>query len=441
MKVLIIIDLINRELLGFINLKKKLEKKNYKIFFCNRYNFTETYNYLLPKIVIAPQLYKTPGIEKIKNKSYLIYLRSESFAGNIKFCLIDYLIQEKTIKPDAIFYWGKIDYNYFKKKLKNYRVLEHYITGHPMNDVWNIYRKKYKKKLKKNLPKVGICSTLKSVTSGFENYNPFKLTHDIENNTDYKNNSRFFDKKKGPEYYIAYEFNFISLINKLCKKVKYISIRPSPHEKIKYYNFLKDKYNIKIDRSSNYLDWLIKNDIILAYKSSVQITAYIIGINVINLEGCMNNKILSGLNKETLSFKFDKYFNQPQNLNELIKSIKKNKFKRNREIENFIKNTYSFSFNKKFSSSDKITLFLENRRSIIEKLKPKLIKKNNFSNNLILNLLLFFFPKKIIIYLKDLKILVSNLLFERYINTQTYAFYNQYRIQKVKEKFKQIYNY
>ena len=61
MKVLIIIDLISRELLGFLNLKKKLEEKNYKVFFCNRYNFTESYNCILPKIVIAPQLYKTPG--------------------------------------------------------------------------------------------------------------------------------------------------------------------------------------------------------------------------------------------------------------------------------------------------------------------------------------------------------------------------------------------
>ena len=441
MKVLIIIDLISRELLGFINLKKKLEEKNYQVFFCNRYNFTESYNYILPKIVIAPQLYKTPGIEKIKNKSYLIYLRSESFASNVKFCLIDYLIQEKEIKPDAIFYWGKKDWAYFKKNLENYKLVEHCITGHPMNDVWNYYRKKYKKKLRKKTPKVGICSTLKSVTSGVDNYNPFKLIYDIENNRDYNNKSRFYDKKHGPEYFIAYEFNFISLIIQICKKIKFISIRPAPYEKVEHYSFLKNKYNVEIDQSSNYLDWLIKNDIILAYKSSVQITAYILGINVINLKGCMNSKILSGLNKETLSFKFDKYFDQPQNLNNLIKLIKKKQFKKNQKIENFIKNTYSFCFSSTFSSSNEIVFFLEKKRSTLEKLKPELIKNNNFSSNLILSLFLIFLPRKIIIFLKDLKILLRNLLFEKYINRQTYAFYNLDQIRRVKNKSKQIYNY
>ena len=310
-----------------------------------------------------------------------------------------------------------------------------------MNDLWNFYRKRNKKNLKKKSPKVGICSTLKSVTSGFEDYNPFKLIFDMENNKDYNNKSRFFDEKYGPEYFIAYEFNFISLIIKICKKIKFISIRPALYEKKKYYNFLKNKYDIEIDQSSDYLEWLTQNDIILAYKSSVQITAYILGIYVINLERCMNNKILSGLNKETLTFKFDKYFEQPQNLNELIKLVKKNRFKKNRTIENFIEGTYSFSFSEQFSSSNEITSFLENKRSIIENLKPELIKKNTFSSNLVLTLFLFFFPRRIIIFLKDLKILLRNLLFESYLNRETYAFYNLDQIQKVKRKSKQIYNY
>ena len=186
---------------------------------------------------------------------------------------------------------------------------------------------------------------------------------------------------------------------------------------------------------------MIKNDIILAYKSSVQITAYILGINVINLKGCMNSKILSGLNKETLSFKFDKYFDQPQNLNNLIKLIKKKQFKKNQKIENFIKNTYSFCFSRTFSSSNEIVFFLEKKRSTLEKLKPELIKNNNFSSNLILSLFPIFLPRKIIIFLKDLKILLRNLLFEKYINRQTYAFYNLDQIRRVKNKSKQIYNY
>lgn len=402
-------------------------------FFCNRYNFIESYNYFLPQVVIAPQLYKIPGLKRIKNKSYLIYLRSESFASNVKFCYEDYLIQKKEIVPNAIFYWGKVDYLHFKKKMKKDNKVVHYISGHPMNDIWYKY-----KDAKKKGNKIGICSTLKTVTTGVGSNNPFKIIDEMVENKDFENASRYYNKNAGPEFYLAYENSFISIVLNLCKNLKNLSIRPAPYEDMKYYDFIEKKFKVEIDKSSNYLDWLIQNNTIIAFKSSVQITAYVLGINVINLEKIINPKILSGLNKHTLSFVFDKYFYQPKNLKELMSKIKSISFKRNKKIDKFILDTYSINLNKRFVSCDSIISFLKKKNRELIKFKPSKLKYEKL--RVYDHLIYLILPKYLLIYYKDLRILIRNIVIHSFYNSQTYAFYNFKKIFEVKKKLKKIYN-
>ena len=64
--ILIIVDSIDRELLGFLKLKRELEIKNYRVEFCNKQNFKSSFNYYKPKVIFCGQIWKTPGLSESK---------------------------------------------------------------------------------------------------------------------------------------------------------------------------------------------------------------------------------------------------------------------------------------------------------------------------------------------------------------------------------------
>lgn len=434
LKILIIIETIDRELLGFLLLKKKLENNKINVYFCNRHNFLVKYNYILPQVVIVPQLFKIEGLKSVKDKSYIIYLRAESHAGNHLFSLADYKVGKKILQPNAIFCWGDIDYEIFKKFLGLKTKIKIYKSGHPSIDIWH----KYSNINKKKNNTVGVCSTIRMVMSSTGSRNPIELIINVKNNKDWFGKNIFIKKNHGAEFFIGYEYSFLNFIVDFCNKYKKkISIRPSLNEDLNLYNFLKKNSKIEIDNQSNVLDWLLKHKTILCYKSSVGLTAYILGLNVINIKNFFNHKLLEGMNQDSYNFSFDNFFNKPKNYYELINLIK-SKFKKNKKIEAMIEKTYSYNFKKYKYSSQNILDFLINNIEVIEKIQPAPVKFSKFTNNKIINLLYKIVPYNVKIFLIDTKIVLKNYIAYGVFNRQLYSTYNNLRISKIKKNFKKI---
>lgn len=411
-KIIIIIDSYARELLGFLKLKNELEKKKFKIYFCNKYNFIYLYNFIKPEIVITGQLFKTAGLREAKKFSHIYYLRAESFSG-----LMDQLVDSyegiSEIKPDFFCCWGLKEFNFLKKKIKNVNLI---LSGHPTNEI-NLKRKKNKI--------IGIATTLRHITSISHN----DIINDLINlkkNKDFMKRNPFVKMNKDISYLYGYEINFLSklidILDKLKDKYKII-IRPHPLESIKIYQSLtKLSKNIEIDNSINFETYLKKINVLLSYKSSLQIYAYKNKIKVINLEKFLIKDNLSKLETKVMNMPFDQFFVKPKNYNFLLSEIKR-PFKKIKRCEEFISNFFYFKERSSNILSQSFNnLIIKNKGDIKINLYPL-----NFTK-----IIIFFTPFFLRHHMVDILRYLKNLFLKRdeEIN-HTYSFINSFKIKKI----------
>ena len=58
MSILHIVDNKHRDLWGLYEIRKKLRKKNIRLFFCNKFNWNREIKYINPSIIILPHIRK-----------------------------------------------------------------------------------------------------------------------------------------------------------------------------------------------------------------------------------------------------------------------------------------------------------------------------------------------------------------------------------------------
>jgi surface carbohydrate biosynthesis protein len=414
-KIIIVIDSLARELLPFLKLKNELEKKNFKIYFCNKYNFKYLYNFIKPEIIIVGQLFKTPGLREAQKFSHIYYLRAESLSG-----LMDQLVAlykgTSEVEPDFFCCWGLKEFNFIKKKIKNVNFI---LSGHPINE---INFKSFKRKKNKI---IGIATTLRNITS-ISNYNLISSLINLKKNKDFMNRNPFLKKNTDVSYLYAYEINFLSKLIEILYKFKdkcKIIIRPHPLENIKIYQSLKKlSKNIEIDNSINFETYLNKINILMSYKSSLQIYAYKNKIKVINLEKFLNKDNLSKLESKTMNMPFDKFFVKPTNYDVLLSEIKR-PFKKIKKCDEFISN---FFYSKERCSD----ILSQSFNNLINKNKGN-IKINLYPLKLT-KIIIFFTPLFLRHHMRDILRYLNHFFFknDEEIN-HTYSLVNSFKIKKI----------
>lgn len=425
-KILIIIDNLNRELLGFLKLKEDLEKKNYKIKFANKDNFIPYFNFYKPQIVLAGQLWKTPGLKECKKNCKLFYLRAESCSGLINYVKVTYEDLSEII-PHYFCCWGPKEYNFLKKRIKNSKVI---LTGYPLNEI--VPRKKNKFKV------IGFATTLRNITT-ISRRNIISDLKALKNNKDWKNNNAFVLPKYDVSALYAYEINFLSkmieIINQLKRKHK-ILIRIHPFEDKEIYKHLIDK-NVELDTSKTFFEYCQKINVLLAYKSSIQMYAYQNKVKVINLENMLEKDFLKKLNHEVIDMPFDKYFKRPKNLSMLLKEIKE-PFKQIKNCDDFLKNYFNYPLiNKKNACGE--NLIKEFKKTNFDKLKFNPIKNHKVSKNFLVQIIYVFLPKSLKHHYVDLVRGLKWILFKKDREVLfTYTFFNYFKIKELKKIFKNI---
>lgn len=418
-KILTIIDSIDRELLGYLKLKRELELKNYKVEFCNKQNFKSSFNYHKPKVIIAGQIWKTPGLLQSKKSSKIFFLRAESCSGLLDYINEIYKSIAKVI-PDYFCCWGPQELKFLKKKINNTKLI---LTGHPVNEL-------VKKKKKKKRIIVGIATTIRQITS-ISRQNIIYDLDALKKNKEYKNSNPFVNIDSDISALYGYEINFLSklldIVNDLKKKYK-IVIRPHPLEDHKIYNYF-EKENIEIDKSISYNEFCSKIDVLLCYKSSIQIYAYNQKVKVINLEKFLDKDNLKKLNANVINMPFDKFFPQPKNLIELRNEINR-PFKKILAADYFLKNIFNVNQDKK--SSDLILNELKNID--FEKIKFKKIKDEKISNFFVINFIYKLTPSFLKFHFIDLKRYLKYIFFHKENEIfYTYSFINRSKINKIKK--------
>ena len=422
--ILIIIDSIDRELLGFLKLKKELEIKNYRVEFCNKQNFKSSFNYYKPKVIFCGQIWKTPGLLQSKKGSKIFFLRAESCSG-----LLDYINEiYKTISeviPDYFCCWGPQELKFLRKKIRNTKLI---LTGHPVNEL--VKKKKKKKKII-----IGIATTVRQITS-ISRQNILYDLNALKQNKEYKNSNPFVNIGSDISALYGYEINFLSklldIVNNLKKKYE-IVLRHHPLEDGKIYNYFK-RENIEIDKSIFFNEFCSKIDVLLCYKSSIQIYAYNQKVKVINLEKFLDKDNLRKLNANVINMPFDKFFPQPKNLIELRNEINR-PFKKILAADYFLKNIFNINNDKK--SSDLILNELKNID--FEKIKFKKIKDEKISNFFVINFIYKLTPSFLKFHFIDVKRYLQYIFFHKEKEIfYTYSFINRSKINKMKkiiEKF------
>lgn len=421
-RILIIIDSIDRELLGFLKLKKDFENHNYNVELCNKQNFLCFFNYFKPKIVIAGQIWKTPGLNECKKSAKIFFLRAESCSG-----LLDYIntiyksISEVT--PDYFCCWGPRELNFLKKKIRNTKLI---LTGHPVNEI-------IKKKEKRKKIRIGIATTVRNITS-ISRKNILYDLNALKKNKEYKNTNPFVEKTYDISALYGYEINFLSKLLDITKELKKnyeVIIRHHPSEDREIYSYF-EKEKIFIDNSLSFNEFCSKIDVMLSYKSTIQIYAYNNKVKVINLERFLDKDNLKKLNSNVIDMPFDKYFPQPKNINDLKKEIKK-PFRKIKAVDKFLKDIFNINQNKKCSEA----LLNEIKKINFDNIKFKKIKEKKFSNYFFLNLIYKLTPPSLKFYLVDLSRYLKWIFFKKEKEIFfTYSFINYSKINRLKSFFK-----
>lgn len=275
MSILHIVDNKHRDLWGLYEIRKKLRKKNIRLFFCNKFNWNRAIKYINPSIIILPHIRKdSPHFQKIVHSAYdkkikVICYPSESLDYR-KDYLENELPNEILDKIDKLFLWSLEQGQFINEKHKNKIV----ITGTTRFNSEELHQKE-------KIQTIGITSSGRYLAP---------LTGN--NNVLYYINSR--QKNHWTISYLKAEVDFIDFLCGVIKLAKEMNInlvfKPHPFEKIDLY---KEAFpDLVIENDPDIRIFLKKIDICLNLHSSSNLQALSYKIPVINITNALE------LNKE-----------------------------------------------------------------------------------------------------------------------------------------------
>jgi surface carbohydrate biosynthesis protein len=275
MSILHIVDNKYRDLWGLYEIRKKLRKKNIKLFFCNKFNWNRAIKYINPNIIILPHIRRdSPHFQKIVHTAYdkkikVICYPSESLDYR-KDYLENEIPNEILDKIDKLFLWSLDQGQFVSEKHKNKIV----VTG---TTRFNSEELNQNEKIKT----IGITSSGRYLAP---------LTGN--NNILYYINSR--QKNHWVISYLKAEVEFIDFLCQVIKLAKEKNInlvfKPHPFEKIDLY---KEAFpDLIIENDPDIRTFLKKIDVCLNLVSSSNLQAFSFKIPVINITDALD------LNKE-----------------------------------------------------------------------------------------------------------------------------------------------
>ena len=342
--ILLVCDHAKRELVHLKLLRKKLDSLNIRAVIINKHSILRAYNYYRPQIIIFPhaRLFLSKNIDKLYKKVTLVLIPSEHCALNIEFIKLHYCgylrnnkIKSSHQKMDYVFVQGSfikkhlVKNNYIKKE----KII---ISGHLHYDFWS---KPYEKK-NKQVKNIGIALTNELATKRHENKNFLKTLFLLNNDIKFHKNYWRLLQMNYDFYYVCLVFD---LIKKLVNNFK-VSLRTHVVDVESKFNFIKSN-NFTHTNKENSHEWIRKQDLIISTVSFMNIDAYVFKKPHISLFKLIPKEFIF---KAYKSFTYREFSEpnsfRPKTLTELFDSIKKIKFKKNKELDNKLKLFYNYPY-------------------------------------------------------------------------------------------------
>ena len=342
--ILLICDHKKRELESLKKLKTSLKIKNIQAEIINKHCVIKAYNYYKPLIITFPHcnLYLANTINKLGKNVKKILIPTEHCALVEKFLEVQYLglvNDGKTMnainKIDNIFAQSGYTKKFLVKrtKLKDNQIIN---SGHLFYNNWCLIKPKNKK-----IKKIGIALTNEYILRRYKDKNYLKNLYQANKNINLKENYWRLKQMNFDQYYFCLVFD---LINKLSKNYQ-IDIRTHVVDSESNFKFLENK-NIKIsEKKLNTKDWILKQDLVISSTSFINVDSYIYRKPHISLSKIVPNEFYFNAYK-TFNYNDFQEVNsyKPLSVEELLRLIKKVKFKKNKKLDYLLKKFFSFPY-------------------------------------------------------------------------------------------------
>lgn len=361
--ILLVCDHKKREIETLKKLKLKLNSRNIKAIIINKHCVIKAFNYYKPKIITFPHasVYLGNTIKILGNRVIKILIPTEHSSFVDKFLSIQYFGNVKSHKIYNEI--NKIDYiftqsYYIKKFLINSTKLTHnYIfnTGHLFYNSWS-----YQKPKNKKIKKIGIALTNEYILRRYKDKNYLRNLFMLNNEVDLTQNNWRLKQINFDQYYFC-------LIHELIKRLSRdysVELRTHTVDSESDFKFLVSD-NVSISKNINAKKWIEQQDLIISTFSFINIDSYIFGKPHVSLANIIPQEFYYKL-YETFDPREIPEINsiKPTNLDELMRDIKKIKFKKNNKLDFLLKKYFSFPYRKNpldIASDELVKIFNKNK--------------------------------------------------------------------------------
>ncbi len=416
--ILLTCDHKRRELASLKKLKLTLENKGIKVKIINKHLAVKAYNLYKPKIITIPHCnnYLFDTVKNLHKKVKLIVLPSESAIFVDKFIEMIFLNKFENYsrksnhnKTDLIFTHSEHTSKILKKK--NSVKPDLCSSGFIHYEYWNNNKYKNSNKYKN----IGIALTLINPFMYYKNKSFLVNYHHISEEIKYfKNPWRINEITLG----LYYNTIIFEILKNLPKNYK-INIRLHPLDfDFNWKKIFKNKKNISIDTQSEISEWINNQDLIISTFSAINIDSYVFKKPHISLINMIPKHILNYSAYDAFSVKDYKetYSYKPKNMKELIKIVKRAKFKKNLIMSKKLEKYYKFPY--KISPVNAVANELEKQyKNTSYSFSPVKINKNNIAKYF------YYFPF-LYFYLSEIKIFFNRFNQGGYFSSFTRIFFS-----------------
>ena len=364
--VLLVVDNYRRDYFGMRLVYLKLKAEGLAVKICGKYSVVEAVNYYKPISTVVTAI-DFDWIGEISTVCYIIYLPSESVAGNVDYIKMYHggfypNCKVYSDKVDMIFCWGSnyklgVDEFFEESKVK--------VTGNPMTDYYYLHR------AENESPSIGLGSS-------FRLLNPVAFCNQIESidtvNRLNGENIYFFSPYKVENWYaieVAGIRVFMEIVRMISERYN-VNFRPHPSENSRNYKYMETfNQNVHVGNEEPIYQWLKQNDVIISLFSTIFLDAYAMKKKSITIRNLLPKAIydaVPGPLKEV-----DKMAFAPNTYDELFEAIQDSKFDNDVQLDEKLKISCNYDQQSKpayIKVSEEIKRFLRrNSRKKFAKLK------------------------------------------------------------------------
>lgn len=373
-KLIIPIEIKKRELPGALYIAKTFLEKKWTVYLGQKQQIFPFINQFSRSVWFLKSI--VPGenalLEKLKKKNHFITtLDIEGLVpSNGKYGIHQRYSKKGLILTDLIFFWGKMHYENLKRVFPEYKK-KFYITGSPIVDYWNTFKKKNNEN--NRIKKILFISSFPLAQQMGNQKHYYSLSKHILG----RNSSKEYIKKLKLEYELqnkALIDNKNILINLFRNKNYKICIRPHPSENLKYWTDFIAEYsksnNVYLDSKTDLNNQILRSDFIIHFNSTVSVQSYFFNKRIFMLYNPSYKKfdsVISNIPK-LLSMQFKNYedliFNiQKKNIKKKDYFFKKlifqeDNYSSSKKIFDIINSNFNISLGKDIDPFNLLGLFM-----------------------------------------------------------------------------------